>query len=115
MESILTSIKKLLGITSDYTHFDADLIIHINSVLSILYQMGVGSGEQPFQITSDDETWNDYLEGDARLSDIKTYIYLKVRKIFDPTVSNAVSGAADSLIDELEWRINATADYEIKE
>lgn len=104
-ESILTSVKKLLGITEDYTVFDTDLIIHINSVFLTLYQLGVGP-EEGFMITSKDETWGDYIDSDALLNAVKSYVYLKVRLLFDPPTSSSVSESMKNMINELEWRIN---------
>lgn len=109
MESILTSIKKLLGIEEEYTQFDADLIIHINSVLSILTQLGVGPSEG-FSIADKTAVWTDFVPGDARLSSIRTYVYLKVKLLFDPPLSSAVIESTKQLISELEWRLNVAAD-----
>jgi hypothetical protein len=93
-ESILTSVKKLLGIDESYTHFDADLIMHINSVFSILGQMGVGP-KKGFAISGADEKWSDFLEDDpGRLALVKSYMHLKVRLLFDlPTFATMVSKA----------------------
>ena len=104
-ESILTSIKKLLGITEDYTVFDTDLIIHINSVFLTLSQLGVGPKEG-FMITSKDETWGDYMDSDALLNAVKSYVYLKVRLLFDPPTSSSVTDSIKNMITEFEWRIN---------
>lgn len=111
-ESILTSIKKLLGITSEYDHFDADLIIHINSVFFILRQLGVGP-EEGFNITGDIETWSDYLEDIDKLSLVKTYIHLKVKLIFDPPQSSFVTEAINKQISEYEWRLNVEVDPKV--
>lgn len=109
MGSILTSIKKLLGIDEEYNHFDADIIIHINSVLFILTQIGVGPSEG-FVITGEDETWEDFMPEEklVKVQSIKTYIYLKVRLIFDPPTSTTAMTAMKDLIAELEWRLNIT-------
>lgn len=104
-ESILTSVKKLLGITEDYTVFDTDLLIHINSVFLTLSQLGVGP-KGGFVITSKDETWGDYMSAGALLNAIKSYVYLKVRLLFDPPSSSSVSDSMRNMISELEWRIN---------
>lgn len=109
MESILTSIKKLLGITEEYEHFDADLIIDINSVLSTLTQIGVGPSEG-FSITTKEETWEQFLPNDPRLNFVKSYVHLKVRLLFDPPLSSAVMEAINRQISELEWRIHIAAD-----
>lgn len=108
MESILTSIKKLLGIEEDYTHFDPDLIMHINTVFMILNQMGVGPAEG-FRIEDDIATWADYTGNNLMLESVKTYIYLKVRLLFDPP-SGSLIEAINRQIAELEWRLNLAAE-----
>lgn len=109
MESILTSIKKLLGIDSSYTHFDADIIIHINSVFSILNQLGIGPPEG-FRITGASETWDSYLADEKILDDVKTFMYLKVQLAFDPPSISAVLESKTRLASELEWRITIAAE-----
>lgn len=109
MDSILKSIKKLLGIDESYTVFDTDVMIHINSVFSILTQLGVGP-ESGFAITGATETWSDYLDDEAILEMVKSYMYLKVKKMFDPPQSGIVTNSNDALIAELEWRINVAVD-----
>ena len=109
MDSILTSIKKLLGIAEGYEHFDADLIMHINSVLTILTQIGVGPSEG-FYITDKSNTWNEFIPEEYNLELIKSYVYLKVRLLFDPPQSSSVMDATNRMIEELEWRINVTVD-----
>jgi hypothetical protein len=108
MESILTSIKKMLGIAEEYTHFDADLIMHINSVLSILTQIGVGPSEG-FSIEDEVATWTDFILADSRLEFIKSYIYMKVKLLFDPPLSSSVIESMNRIISELEWRIQVAA------
>lgn len=110
MDSILTSVKKMLGIAEDYEHFDMDIIIHINSVFSVLCQLGVGpvSG---FQIVDKSQNWSDFIPNeDPRLNMVKTYMYAKVRMIFDPPTSGAVSEAMNNTINELEFRLNVQVD-----
>lgn len=109
MESILTSIKKMLGIAEEYTHFDADLIMHINSVLSILTQIGVGPSEG-FLIEDDIAVWTDFIPANARLELIKSYAFMKVKLVFDPPLSSAVIESMNRNISELEWRIQVAAD-----
>ena len=104
MDSILTSIKKMLGIESDYTQFDADIIIAINSALMVLNQLGVGLVTD-FKITDASETWSEYLGEDSSIEGVKTYIYLKTRLIFDPPTSSFVVDSMERLIKEYEWRI----------
>ena len=109
-DSILTSIKKMLGITEECTDFDADLIIHINSVLMILTQIGVGPSEG-FFIEDKEDFWDDFLEDDIeKLEAVKTFVYLKVRLIFDPPSSSAVAESFNRTISELEWRLHIAAE-----
>lgn len=107
-DSILTSIKKLLGLTEEDDSFDMDIIIHINSVFSILKQLGVGP-EEGFSISDDSSVWTDFVN-DARLNDVKSYVYLKVKQLFDPPTVGAVAESTNNLIKELEWRMNVEAD-----
>lgn len=111
MESILTSIKKMLGIDEEYTHFDADIIMHINSVLMILTQLGVGPAEG-FVIEDDTSTWVDFIPeaNAAQLHAVKSYIYMKVKMIFDPPLSSAVIESMNRQIAEFEWRLNVAVD-----
>jgi len=109
MESILTSIKKLLGIAEEYTHFDADLIMHINSVLSILTQIGVGPAEG-FSIKDKSSVWEDFVPENSKLELIKSYTYMKVKLLFDPPLTSAVIESINRIISELEWRIQVAAD-----
>lgn len=106
---ILSSVKKMLGIADDYDHFDADIIMHINSVFLILKQLGVGPSAG-FYITSEKELWTDFIPASPLLESIKSYVYLKVRLIFDPPASSSTMNAMNSLISELEWRINVAVD-----
>lgn len=110
MESILTSVKKLLGIDKDYTHFDNDLIMHINSVFMVLTQLGVGPSEG-FAISDANAMWSDFIgEDDKNFQAIKTYVYMKVRLMFDPPLSSAVLDSMSRTICELEWRLNVQVD-----
>lgn len=109
MESILTSIKKMLGITEDYTHFDADIIMHINAVFSILTQLGVGP-EDGFVIKDDKAVWTDFIKDNSKMEAVKSYIYLKVKLLFDPPLSSAVIESINRMISEYEWRLNAASE-----
>ncbi len=108
-ESILNSVKKLLGIAEDYEHFDADIMMHINMALMVLSQLGVGPSP-PFMITDRKATWEDFLGDSTDLLGVKTYIYLKVRLVFDPPQSSAAVDVIKENIAELEWRLNAAVD-----
>lgn len=110
MESILTSIKKLLGYTEDYKIFDADIIMHINTVFMTLNQLGVGSDEV-FNIEDDLAVWKDFLgDNEKEISAVKTYIYQRVKLIFDPPMNSAHIQALQKSIDEFEWRCNLQAE-----
>lgn len=111
MDSILTSVKKLLGLTEEYTAFDADLIMHINSVLMILNQMGVGP-KKAFAISDATATWSEFMGERTDLEAVKSYVGLKVKLLFDPPQSSATMEATKNLISELEWRLYVTCDKE---
>ena len=109
-ESILTSIKKLLGITEACEDFDPDIVILINSVFPILLQLGVGP-EEGFVIEDKTATWNEYLGNQLKKFPIvKTYMYLKVKMVFDPPLSSSVIDSYNRTLSELEWRLNVLAD-----
>ena len=108
-DSILTSIKKLLGITEEYEHFDQDIIIHINSVFMILNQLGVGPSNG-FSITDKTAVWSDFISERANLESVKSYIYLKVRLLFDPPTTSAVMESMNRMISELEFRLNVSVE-----
>lgn len=105
MDSILTSIKIMLGITKECTDFDSQIIMHINSVFMILNQLGVGPSDC-FRIEDDLAIWSDFIKDEKNLESVKTYMYLKVKLIFDPPLSSAVKDATNQMIKELEWRLN---------
>lgn len=105
MDSILTSIKKLLGIAEEYDHFDQDLIIHINSAFMVLNQLGVGP-KDGFSIHGSNEVWSDFVPDNSNLEAVKTYILLKVRLVFDPPAHSFVIDSIKNTISELEWRLN---------
>lgn len=109
MESILASVKKTLGIDEVHTGFDEDIILHINSVFSILQQMGVGP-EEGFSISDDSTIWADYISDVNQLNFVKSYIYLKVRLLFDPPASSGAMESMNKLISELEWRLFIATD-----
>jgi len=103
--SILISIKKLLGIDKDYVQFDQDIIININSALMSLMQLGVGP-QSGFKIHGEEETWNDFIGERIDLESVKTYIYLKVRLTFDPPQSSYLIENIKEQLKEIEWRLN---------
>ena len=109
MDSILTSIKKMLGIESDYTHFDADLIVFINSALGVLHQLGVGPQGAPYVITGDTQLWSDFIQ-DNQIETVKSYVFAKVKLLFDPPTTSFVLSSYQDLIKEFEWRCNVNAE-----
>jgi hypothetical protein len=109
MDSILTSTKKLLGIEDDYTQFDSDIVVYINSALVSLKRLGVGP-LTGFCIEDKTKTWTDYLGPDVMFGDIQSYIYLKVRLVFDPPSSSSLIDAIERQIKELEFQIQINFD-----
>lgn len=107
--SILNSTKKLLGIAKDYTHFDTDITMHINSVFLTLSQLGVGPSEGYFIENSNDE-WSDFMEEGTVLNTVKSYMYLKVKMLFDPPVNSAAIESFNRIINEFEFRLNVAVD-----
>jgi hypothetical protein len=111
-ESILTSIKKLLGIAEEYKQFDQDIIMHINSVFTTLRQLGVGPSKG-FYIEDDTAEWADFVPDLSLIQSVKTYIYLKVKILFDPgSIGSSTLAAYERQIQEYEWRLNWTAESE---
>lgn len=107
--SILTSIKKLLGITESCTDFDTDIIMHINTVLMTLNQLGVGT--EGFQIEDKNAVWSEFIESD-KLAATKSYVHLRVKLLFDPPLNSAIIEAIKESIRELEWRLNVRVESE---
>ena len=108
-ESILVTIKKLLGVGEEDTAFDTDIIVGINSVFNILLQLGVGPSTG-FSITDKTTTWSDYISDLSKLEMVKSYIYMKVRLMFDPPSTGSLMEALKGQISELEWRLNVQVD-----
>lgn len=111
-DSILNTTKKLLGIAEENTEFDLDIILHINSVFTILTQLGVGPSSG-FSIHDDSSTWNDFMsetENGEKVEAVKNYMALKVRLMFDPPTSSTVLQSVNNMVSELEWRLNVLCD-----
>lgn len=108
MDSILESVKKDIGLTPDYTHFDPDLIMDINTAFSFLTQLGVGPSTG-FSITGNTEVWSDFIT-DSRLEMVKTYVAKKTKQLFDPPTTGPNAEALNNVLKELEWRINIVVD-----
>ena len=111
-DSILKSTKKILGLPDDYTPFDLDVITHINATFSVLDQLGVGP-EGGFSIEDDTGLWSEYVVPPNQLHTVKTYIYLKVRSLFDPPSTSFLIEAVNKQISEYEWRLNVFREWEL--
>ena len=109
--SILNNTKKILGIAEDYNVFDTDIIIHINSVLNTVTQLGIGP-EEGFMIEDSAATWVDFIGNDKRLNAVKSYVYLRVRLLFDPPATSYLIAAVNEQCREMEWRLNVTREGE---
>lgn len=103
--SILATIKKMLGLDADYNAFDTDIIVHINSVFMVLNQLGVGP-EKPYVITDGTNTWSDF-STTTDLEALKTYVYIRVKNLFDPPDKSYVLESYNKILQELEWRLVA--------
>lgn len=108
-DSILMTIRKLVCGDPYADHFDTDLLVHINACFSILNQLGVGP-ENGFVVTDDTQSWSSYIADNYILNMVKTYVTLKVKKIFDPPLTSSVLEAMDKEISQLEWRLNVAVD-----
>lgn len=109
-DSILNSTKKLLGLGEDYTPFDTDVTIHINSALMSLQQLGLGPANG-FWITDETQTWSQFIPANSpNISSVKTYVYLKVRLVFDPPSTSFVIEALEHQLAEIEWRLQVQVD-----
>ena len=108
-DSILNTTKKLLGIAEENTEFDLDIILHINSVFTILTQLGVGPSKG-FFITDGSATWSDFIPEGEMMEAVKSYMGCKVRMLFDPSTSSATMQALQNMCNELEWRLNVLCD-----
>lgn len=109
-EYILPSVKKMLGISYDYDAFDSDIIMHTNSVLAILTQMGLGPNGG-FAISGNDEKWTDFIPNVTKFNFVKSYVFLKVRLLFDPPQSGTANEAANRMISEMEWRLYTESEW----
>jgi hypothetical protein len=112
-DSILTSVKKLLGIQEDDESFDVELVLNINSVFMILNQLGLGP-EEGFFITSKEDSWLDFLQDSNDLNTVKSYVYLKVRLMFDPPQMGYLVESINKQCQEFEWRLNVQAEMILK-
>lgn len=107
--SILTDTKKALGLAEDYTAFDPDIIMHINSVMSTLHQLGIGP-PAGYAIINSGDTWDELIGDELRLNSVQSYMYLKVKMLFDPPSIGYVITAMEKMIEEATWRITVAQD-----
>lgn len=108
MDSILNSVKDYLGIQAADTAFDTELTMHINAIMFVLKQLGIGP-ETPFRVTNSTQTWSD-LMGDVPYDEVRLYVQLRVKKLFDPSTNNQLMDALKEEIDQAEWRLKVMAD-----
>ena len=109
VDSILLSIKKLIGLAEDYTQFDTDLIIHINTAFAVLHQLGVGP-KKPYTISGTEETWDEFVTDQINAENVRSYVYMKVKMLFDPPSTATMHEAFERQIQEMEWRLNVAVD-----
>ena len=110
-DSILNTIKKMLGISTTDSAFDMDIIVNINSAFMVLHQLGVGPELAPYSIEDNTSTWADFLTDSVYYSAVKTYVYLKVKQVFDPPGTSFHGDAIARQISEWEWRLAAQVPY----
>ena len=109
--SILLTIKRMLGLEKDYTPFDTELVGHINSAIMVAHQLGIGSYN--FAITGENETWQDWLGNRSeKLSAIQHYIYMRTKLSWDPPANSFAVSSLQNQIDEMTWRLNVQAEDE---
>lgn len=108
-DSILLSIKAMLGLEQDYTPFDAELVGHINSAIMAAHQLGIGKND--FEITGAEEKWSDWITGKLeKFSSIRQYIYMRVKLVWDPPANSFVVSSLQNQIEEMTWRLNVQAE-----
>ena len=108
--SILLSVKDALGLVPEYDPFDNALIMHINTVFALLYQLGVGPTESQFTITGESEIWEDFIADQIDVEFVRSYMFLKVRLLFDPPSTATLYDAYGNQIREMEWRLRVAGD-----
>lgn len=110
MDSILNSIKKLLGIPVSNNHFDVDLIMFINMAFATLHQLGVGPKEEAYKIYDEKNVWDEFIQSTKNIENVKTYVFMKTKLAFDPPATGAGLESLKELIKESEWRLNVECD-----
>lgn len=109
MSSILNDVKHSLGLLPADTAYDPTVIMHINTAISDLTQLGVGPATG-FMITGDTEQWSQFAD-DPRLSSVQSYIFLKVKILLDPPTTGFTLAAYERQLQEMQFRINVVVDY----
>lgn len=109
MDSILLTIKSMLGLDETYKVFDKELIVYINTAINVLEQLGIG--QDGFTVASESDTWDSYVTDLAKMEGIKTYIYIRTRLLFDPPSNSTLSKSLEDTARELEWRLNVKAEH----
>lgn len=108
-DSILATIKKMLGLDDGYTPFDTEILVHINAAFMTLCQMGIGPKEG-YNVTDYDQTWSNFLVNQVMLGAVKTWVYLQVKMMFDPPTNSFVMDAYKTQADQILWRLNVQAE-----
>ena len=108
-DSILVTIKKMLGLDDEYTPFDMDVIVHINAAFMTLCQMGIGPKEG-FEVDDYDQTWSEFLTNEVMLGGVKTWVYLQVKMAFDPPSNSFLMDAMKTQSEQILWRLNVQAE-----
>ena len=109
VDSIFGSVKKVVGLLGDDGSFDEDILLHINTVVSTLRQLGL-SIPSDFYVRDDVQTWQNLLGEFRDLDLVKSYMAMKVRLMFDPPSSSFGLASMTEMVKELEWRINILTD-----
>lgn len=109
-ESILQTIKKMLGYSEDYTDFDTDIMIHINSAIMKIAQIKKGSFNL-IRVTSQEQLWSELIQNEVNFDSVKDYIFISVKLVFDPPPSSKACEMLEKELDELEWRLCVQSDY----
>lgn len=109
MDSILLTIKSMLGLDETYKVFDKELIVYINTAINVLEQLGIG--QDGFTVVSESDTWDSYVTDLAKMESIKTYIYIRTKLLFDPPSNSTLSKSLEDTARELEWRLNVKVEH----
>lgn len=107
--SILISVKKALNLAADYDPFDPELIMLINSEFAVLYQVKVGPSE-PYEIVDATNEWSEFIQDRKSINMVKTYIFARVKQLFDPEVNSFTQEARRKIADEMLFRLNVISD-----